>query len=135
MWIDFGVCIYQVGKCESIIKYSLNLDNDYAKKEIWYFMVFKILNSIPLTIFMSFIVISLTNRTFISIVDYIFRNKSSLNRQKSKESSRDSCLCAICNVNDDHEIIYSKFDLDYVLNLFNRNNEFSENNKNLIELN
>jgi len=78
---------------------------------------------------MSFIVISLTNRTFISLVDYIFRNKSSLNRQKSKESSRDSCFCAICNVNDDHEIIYSKFDLDYVLNLFNRNNQFSENNK------
>ena len=70
MWIDFGVCIYQVGKCESITKNSLNLDNDYAKKEIWYFMVFKILNSIPLTIFMSFIVISLTNRTFISLVDY-----------------------------------------------------------------
>ena len=88
MWIDFGVSVYQNGKCESITKYSPNIKNKDIKKEIWNFMAYKILCSIPLTIFMSFIVISLTYRTFIGLIDYIFRNKSSLNRQKTKESSR-----------------------------------------------
>jgi len=135
MWIDFGVSVYQNGKCESITKYSPNIKNKDIKKEIWNFMAYKILCSIPLTIFMSFIVISLTYRTFISFIDYIFRNKSSLsNRHKSNESSRDSCLCPICNVNDDHEIIYSKFDLDYVLNLFNSKSYFNENNKDLTQI-
>jgi len=127
MWIDFGVSVYQNGKCDSITKYAYNLNDEQFKKEIWNFMIYKILSCLPLTIFMSFVVISLTNRTFTKI----FRNKSSLFK---RQKSRDSCFCAICNVNDDHEIIYSKFDLDYVLNLFNRNNEFSENNKNLIQI-
>ena len=71
MWIDFGVSVYQNGKCDSITKYSYNLNDEQFKKEILNFMIYKILSCLPLTIFMSFIVISLTNRTFTKI----FRNK------------------------------------------------------------
>ena len=133
MWIDFTENIYQYGNCDT----DLVSDTDISetKRKIWYYMIYKILHSIPLSIFMSFIVISLTYRTFISLVDYIFNYKSLLIKQNIKESSRDTCFCSICNVNDEHEIIYSKFDLDYVLNLFNRNDElFSGKNLTDIDL-
>ena len=97
-------------------------------------MVYMIISSIPLTIFISFIVISLTYRTFINLADYIFRNRSSITKENIIESSRDSCFCSICNVNDEHEIIYSKVDLDYVLNLFNKNIQFSEKNQKLTDI-
>ena len=132
MWIDFGENVYQVGRCNSIA-FDPSGDTDEMKRKLWYFMVYMITSSIPLTIFMSFIVISLTYRTFINLADYIFRNRSSITKENIIESSRDSCFCSICNVNDEHEIIYSKVDLDYVINLFNTNIQFSEKNQNLTD--
>jgi len=135
MWIDFGENVFQLGRCLDLITDSSG-DIDEAKRRLWYTQVYMIINSIPLTILMSFIVVSLTYRTFINLADYIFRNKSSITKENITELSRDSCFCSICNVNDEHEIIYSKVDLDHVLDLFNKNNIYqtSEHKKELTDI-
>lgn len=124
MWIDFVENIFQYGKCQSITN-ELQSDKKQLKRELPYFMVYKVFSSIPLTVFSSFIVISLTYRTMINLIDFIYRNKSTITKEAILKANHDSAFCPICSVDDEHELIYSKFDLDYVLNIF----ELNTNNK------
>ncbi len=129
MWIDLTEVVFQYGKCN--IKNNLLDDGmDEARRELWYSMVYKILFSIPLSIFMSFVVISLTYRTMINLIDFIFRYSSSLTKKELTKSSSDTVCCTLGNIDDEHEMFYSKFDLQYVLDIFENNKTPNQNDKN-----
>ena len=129
MWIDLTEVVFQYGKC-NINNNLLDEDMDEARRELWYSMVYKILFSIPLSIFMSFVVISLTYRTMINLIDFIFRYSSSLTKKELTKSSSDTVCCTLGNNDDEHEMFYSKFDLQYVLDIFENNKTPNQNDKN-----
>jgi hypothetical protein len=90
-----------------------------------FFIIYQTLRSIPFSIFSSFIVISLTYRCLIDLIDYIliYKNKSIPYFSKLLSTSRDSFCCDLFCVNDENEAFYSKCDVDYVLNLLNSKND------------
>ena len=155
MWIDFAENIYQYGKCQTISSFSnrkndkidtvkrliekINVDFSFffdeleeakTQRELYLNMAYQVLTYIPVSIFMSFIVVSLTYRTMINLTDFLFRNSSSLTRNELLKTSEDSICCSICNTNDEHENIYSKYDIDYVLNMFDSPYNYNYNSKN-----
>jgi len=128
MWIDLAEVIFQNGKClttENVLR-SGNIEE--AKRELPYIMVYNVLVSIPLCILHSFIVITLTYRTVINLIDFLFRNSSVLTRKELTKSSSDSYCLLACNINDENEIIYSEYDLNHVLNIFDSNKKQTRNN-------
>jgi len=125
MIIDFIQNVYQYGKCDSIYT-ELDLSSDSAdqieelNRKLPYFIAYKVLSAIPLFIFSSFIVIDLIYKAMINLFDFIIRNGYYWTRSQMLEKARDSFFCLLLNVDDDHEIIYTKHDLDYVFDLFNK---------------
>jgi len=104
-------------------------DKKAIEQKYTYLLVFQTFRSIPFSIFSSFIVINLTFRSFIDLVDYVLRylNRSSTAYyDKLFTKSKDSFCCDLFNVRDEHEIIYSQCDIDYVLNLLNGSESLSK---------
>lgn len=120
MWIDFVENIFQYGKCQSIST-DVGTEKSELKRGLPFYIVYKIFTTIPLSVFMSFITISLTYRSILNLIDYILRKKSFLTREKILKQSEDSLFCPLCSPYDEHEVFYTRYDLDYVLDLFERN--------------
>jgi hypothetical protein len=124
MWVDFIENIYQYGKCESISSETTN-GKDETTRRLPYYIAYKVLSAIPLSIFSAFIVITLTYKSVINLIDYIFRSRSNLTRMFIKKKSHDSFCCLLANVDDDAEIIYSINDLEYVNRLLAKHKEMT----------
>ena len=118
MWIDSIVNFYDYAKCDSIIKED-NVKIDDIQELVWYFITYKVVGAIPICILSIFIAISLTYRSIDSLIGLIKSKKSFELNQKLNEASQDTCLNTFGNVNDDHEVIFSKCDLIYVMDLLN----------------
>ncbi len=104
-WLDFINNTYQFSVCSGFYK-EIGNDTNELNLRFTFFIIYKVLSSIPFAFFSSFIVISLTYRSFIELVDLIlFKSEEKTSKQ-------------LFLVNDQHEIIYSKCDIDYVINLF-----------------
>lgn len=116
MWIDFIENIYQYGKCESISS-ETSSGKEETRRRLWYFIAYKVLSSIPLSIFSSFIVINLTYKGMILLFDQLFRK--SYFKSRKNDTAKDTFCCSIFNVDDDHELLYCKHDVEYVYDLFN----------------
>lgn len=129
MWIDYAENLFQYGKCSELFSSFLD-KTDQMDKERNILIAYEVLLLLPVAVFMSFVVVSLTYRTMINLIDFLFRNNSPSTREELLESSQDSFCCPICNINDEHEVIYSKFDLNYVLNIFDSNKTYSYNKEN-----
>lgn len=86
----------------------------------WYYIAYKVLSAIPLSIFSAFLVITLSYKAVINLIDFIVRYSSSLTRAMITKNSQDTIFCSLANVDDDNEIIYSRCDLEYVLKLFEK---------------
>lgn len=122
MWIDFVENIYQYGKCDSISNEGFD-DKRELGRRLPYYIAYKVLSAIPLSIFSSFIVITLTYKSMIALVDFIYRRASPYTRYILERKNIDSFCCLIADVNDDHEILYSNSDLHYVIRLLNKHKE------------
>jgi hypothetical protein len=121
-WLDFANNVYQYSRCEGFYQLSIGINDKNEIDRIYKsFVIYKTFDSIPFSIFSSFIVINLTYRSFCHVADYIFRyrNKSIPYLAKLFAKSKDSFFCDLLNVEDEHENIYSRCDIDYVLNLLN----------------
>jgi len=124
--MDFAKNTYQFSYCRGFYQ---DIRDEMDKTEInnryIYFIIYKTFSSIPFSIFSSFIVISLTYRSIVDIVDYIlkYKNRSIPYVAKLFSKSKDSFCCDLFSVDDEHEIIYSKCDIDYVLNLLNSHSD------------
>lgn len=116
MWIDFVLNIYYYGKCESITNESED-DKEETARRLWYFIGYKVLSAIPFSVFSSFVLITLTYKSIINLFDYILSSRSYLSKLRLQETSKDTFMCSFFNVNDDHEVIYNKYDVDYVMRL------------------
>ena len=120
MWIDFPLNVIDYVVCDSIIEEfkSLILDgNDELNRRLFYFIAYKISGAVPLVLISSFIAIILSLRAFESLITLIKRNKTYHDRIKVSQESRDTCFCLCCNVSDNHEVIFSKCDLMYTIDL------------------
>jgi hypothetical protein len=122
MWIDFIANIYQYGKCESISSESESGIPELTRR-LWYFIGYKTLSAIPLSIFSSFILVTLTYKTILNLIDFCYIKKSTTKKYKLMEESKDSFCCSLCNLNDEHEILYNQHDLQHVLDLFDQKEE------------
>ena len=124
-WIDLFENLYIASVCDSFYAQTGDVS---SKEEVYnkyvYYIVYKIFASIPFSIFQSFIVINLTYRSAISLIDYSIRNR------KTNQNNADSFFCNLLCVNDEHELIYSKYDIDYVIQLLHG----KENNKRSLKL-
>jgi hypothetical protein len=125
-WIDFINNTYQNSLCSGFYEEIRDeTDKDVINRKYVYFIIYKTFNSIPFSVFSSFIVISLSYRSIIDLVDYVLRYKHRsipyISRLFAK--SKDSFCCDLFNIDDEHEIIYSQCDIDYVLNLLNSKGE------------
>ena len=128
-WLDFANNTYQNSLCEGFYRQIIGeTDKDVIDRKYKFFVIYKTFDSIPFSIFSSFIVINLTYRSFCHVVDYIFRytNKSVPYLAKIFAKSKDSFCCDLFNVEDEHEKIYSRCDIDYVLNLLNSKDSTSK---------
>ena len=122
-WTDFVNNTYQFSICTGFyleVKDNLG-DNSEIQRQWTYFLIYKAFSCIPFTVFSSFIVVSLTYRTVVDAIDYILR-KILYKRWHIKENNnnahkKDSFCCNIFDVDDEHEIIFSKHDVEYVLDL------------------
>ena len=129
-WLDFVNNIYQFSVCSGFyaeikdeIK-SQTADKSEYKDRYVYFVIYKSFSSVPFAVFSSFIVISLTYRSIINLMDYMLRNIGNATLQaKLTKQSKDSFCCNFLNVNDEHEMIYSKCDIDYVIDLLSGQSE------------
>ena len=130
MWIDYAENIYQYGKCESISDEYSKTDAD-IERILPYFITFKVLSAIPMTIFSAFIVVSLTYRSMISAVDFCYSYSYKEKRVGLVSKGKDSFCCLVCNVDDEHEIIYSKYDLYYVMDLLKKHKEDDDEEENV----
>ena len=131
-WIDLFENLYIVSVCDSFYAQTSDVS---SKEEIHnkyvYYIIYKVFASIPFSIFQSFIVINLTYRSAISLIDYLIRNlKTTPPSIKLKKHNEDSFFCNLLCVNDENELIYSKYDIDYVIQLLHG----KENNKKPLKL-
>ncbi len=92
---------------------------DDADAEVPFFILYKFLATIPIAIFSSYICITLTFRIFTCFFEYIFKTKSISTKTKMINQSKDSYFAPILDVNDEHEILYSTCNINYVFNLLN----------------
>ncbi len=130
-WLDFANNTYQNSLCEGFYQQIIGeTDKDVIDRKYKFFVIYKTFDSIPFSIFSSFIVINLTYRSFCHVVDYIFRytNKSVPYLAKLFAKSKDSFCCDLFNVDDEHEKFYSRCDIDYVLNLLNSKDDTTSKN-------
>jgi hypothetical protein len=108
-------------------------NNDEIRRQWTYFFIYKSFSCIPFTFFSSFIVVSLTYRTFVDAIDYIYRRIlfkkqwDQLNLEKNDE--KDSFCCNLFDLNDDNEIIFCKHDVQYVIDLFESKNDLTNTKK------
>ena len=116
MIFDFDINVYHYSKCDSIVK-DLILHQFYTDWRLTYFIAYKIMGALPLVFLTVFIIISLLYRALDSLMHYIRSMKSLELKQKLIEDSRDSCFCTFLNVEDDNELIFSKCDLMYVIEI------------------
>lgn len=100
--------IYQYGKCDSISSESSNSVEETSRR-LGYYIAYKVLSAIPLSIFSSFIIITLTYKAAINFVDFFLRYRSPKTKTILKLKAYDTIFCLIANVDDDPEIFYSKF--------------------------
>lgn len=121
MWIDFTSNVFYYGKCDSYSG-SRGIQNDRpeAQRRVIIYIVYKSLFALPFSIFSSFILINLTYRSFINLVDFIYSYRNSDRKQTMIEKAKDSFFCLIANVDDDDELIYCRNDLDYVMRLLRK---------------
>lgn len=120
MWIDLAEDIYEYGRCDSIS--SEGLENKKRLEVILpYYLAYKALSYIPFAVFSSFITISLTYKSIINLIDLYHATRSPVTRSALRQKNADSCFCLLANVNDDNEIIYSISDLEYVMELLDKN--------------
>ena len=118
MWIDFIENIYQYGKCDSIITSV----SDFGSKDeidfmLSYFIAYKVLNAIPLSIFSSMIIITLMYRATINLIDFILKYITPIFKGEMRRINADSFCCLLFGVDDEHELLYSRYDVEYVINL------------------
>ena len=119
-WIDYVNNVYINSVCYGFYEQSADVfsDKNAVNKKFIYFTIYKVFFSIPFSIFSSFIVINLTYRSIINLIDYILRNRSIL--IKPIDHNEDSFCCNLFAVNDEHELIYSKYDILYVIELLDQ---------------
>jgi hypothetical protein len=73
---------------------------------------------VPFANFSSVIVITLTYRSMVSFLDVYFKyNKKHFKNNNTKLNAKISIRKLLLNINDDHELIYSNCDINYVLDL------------------
>ncbi len=120
--IDFGLNVYKYGECEGISSEFAYVEKSEAEKYVGYFIAYKIMFALPFSVFSSFILVKQLYKTFIIIMDFIFKRFNHYYSVILKRKSKDSFCCTICNVDDDNEIFYSQYDLNYVLRLINKKN-------------
>lgn len=108
LWIDFIENIYIYGKCDSIVN-EADSSLEETNRRLGFYIAYKVLSAVPLSIFSSFIIITLTYKAIINLIDFITRYRSQKTRSIMSEKSQDTFFCMIANVDDDNEIIYSKF--------------------------
>lgn len=128
MWVDYVENLYQYGKCESISSEDVP-DKEELRRRLPFYIVYKVFSAVPLSIFSSFIVISLTYKCVIRLIDFILKYMSDKMRARMIDQSRDSFFCLVGNVDDDNEIIFSHCDIDYVLQLLSKHKEPSDQNE------
>ena len=126
-WIDYANNTFQISVCGGfydVIKGETN--KDVIDRKYSYYLIFKTFYSIPFSIFSSFIVINLTNRSIVNLIDYILRHRKRSGLSYLSElftKINDSFCCNFLNVDDENEIIFSQCDIDYVRNLLNKKGE------------
>jgi hypothetical protein len=125
-WSDFINNIYQFSICNGFYRDIYKEDVDEVKRHWKYFFIYKSLSCVPFTVFSSFIVVSLTYRSIVEAFDYIFRkfhNKRQNGPAMRKHfKNKDSFCCKLFDVDDEHEVIFYSYDIEYVLELLENNN-------------
>ncbi len=114
-WLDFFNNTYQFSVCNGFYKEigpSREALNGELNRRYTFFTIYKVLSSIPFALFSSFIVVSLTHRSFIELIDFMLGK-----RQHEEEETKANSLF---KVKDENEIIYSRCDLDYVIDLLDK---------------
>jgi hypothetical protein len=119
MWLDFIINIYQFGKCESISS-EANVNKKEIIRRMPYYISYKVLSATPLSVFSSFIVVTLTYKTIVNLIDLAFRLRSNETRRLLEAKSEDTFCCIWANVDDDNEIFYTKQDIAYVYKLLQK---------------
>lgn len=107
LWIDFVENIYLYGKCDSIVN-EADSSLDETNRRLPFYIAYKVLSAVPLSIFSSFIIITLTYKAIVNLIDFVTRFRSPKTRSTMIEKSQDTAFCMIANVDDDNEIIYNK---------------------------
>ena len=120
-WLDFFNNTYQFSVCNGFYKEIGPSKEALSElnRRYTFFTIYKVLSSIPFALFSSFIVVSLTHRSFIELIDFMLCKR----QQEQKNNS-------LFKVKDENEIIYSKCDIDYVIDLLdNRFSNFAHKSK------
>ena len=116
--MDFVTNFYDYGICDSFVKEARDYsDTTEIRRRLPYFIVYKIMGALPLCFLSVFIIISLLYRAFHNLLYFIRSMKSLELKRKLIENSKDSCFCKFFNVDDDNEVIFSKCDLMYVIEI------------------
>ena len=118
MWIVYGLNIYDYGKCDCISFESLG-GKEKMERHFWFILTYKILSAIPLCTFSAYILMSLTYKSFISLFDFILKQRVPHAKANLQKQASDSVFWSICYVDDDFEILYTHSDFLYVLDLLN----------------
>ena len=117
MWLVFVLGIAQYGKCESISTEVDDRDREDLYARLPYFLTYKVLSSIPLSIFSSMLVVNLTYRSFVDLFRFILEMSDAPTKALIATKNADNAFCAWCNCSDDNELIYCQHDLNYVYDL------------------
>ena len=99
-WIDFANNTYQQSFCNGFYDEIIDeTDKENIREKYIFFIIYKTFSSIPFAIFSSFIVISLTYRSVINLIDYALRSKNKLIPYFSRyfEKGKDSFCCNLFN--------------------------------------
>lgn len=112
-WIDTIESIVQFSICDGFYIDSGDEISELIQTRYFYFLVQKILSSIPFAFFTSFMITCFTYRMVYTFLDYTFQWRRNLIEK------RKNFFIQLFDIHDKDEIIYSKSDLDYVIQLLN----------------
>ena len=110
-WLDFFNNTYQFSVCNGFYKEIGPSKEALSElnRRYTFFTIYKVLSSIPFALFSSFIVVSLTHRSVIELLEFLLCKR----QQEQKNNS-------LFKVKDENEIIYSRCDIDYVIDLLDK---------------
>ena len=115
--LDFIYNIYDYGICDDLRAENTYLSLKELQRRLPYFIAYKVISSVPLCFLSAYIAISFIYRTFDCYCQLKSKKLTAESRKFLEFENRDNCFCTFCNVKDDNEVIFSKCDLMYVIDL------------------